>query len=435
MNKLKQRLSALLQILGLTTAAIFTISSHADVIMLDRIIAVVDDDVVMQSELDTRRQSIEQQVRSAGQKMPPTDVLNEQIIERLIVESLQIQMADRAGVKISDEELNNAMKGIAQQNQMSLSDFRVAVENDGISYADMREQIRKEIKISRVQQGIMRRRIQINEQELKNFLESDLGGVVTADEYRLGHILLPIPDDANADQIRKVRDQSNALVESLNQGADFQTTAIQKSAGQNALEGGDLGWRKAAQLPTMFSDVAPEMAIGELRGPIKSGSGYHIIKLIEKKGAKVEGQVEQTQVRHVLIQPSEIRTPEESRELAETLREEIVAGRDFDEIAKLQSDDPGSALSGGDLGWNRAGTFVPEFEKTITESSLDEVSEVFETIHGFHFLQVTGRRIEDFSENFRMGQAESYLRNQRWDEELQSWITEIREDAFVEIRI
>ena len=435
MNKFRQLLSALTQIIGLTTASLFMAASHADIVMLDRIIAIVDDDVVMQSELDTRRQSIEQQVRSAGQKMPATDVLNEQIIERLIVESLQIQMADRAGVKISDEELNNAMQGIAKQNEMNLSDFRLAVENDGISFADMREQIRKEIKISRVQQGIMRRRIQINEQELKNFLESDLGAVVTADEYRLGHILLPIPDDANADQIRNVRDRSDSLLESLNAGADFQTTAIQKSAGQNALEGGDLGWRKAAQLPTMFSDIAPEMAVGELRGPIKSGSGYHIIKLFEKKGAKVEGQVEQTEVRHVLIQSSEIRTQEEARELAEALREEVAGGRDFDEIAKLQSDDPGSALSGGDLGWNRVGTFVPEFEQMISESDIDQISEVFETTHGFHFLQVTGRRTEDFSENFRMGQAESYLRNQRWDEELQSWITEIREDAFVEIRI
>ena len=435
MNKFRQLLSATMQIFSLTVLALFMAASHADVVMLDRIIAIVDDAVVMQSELDTRRQSIEQQVRSAGQKMPPADVLNEQIIERLVVESLQIQMADRAGVKISDEELNDAMKGIAHQNEMSLASFRVAVEHDGISFADMREQIRKEIKISRVQQGIMRRRIKINEQELRNFLESDLGSVVTADEYRLGHILLPVPDDANADQIGKVRDQSNSLLESLNAGADFQTTAIQQSAGQNALEGGDLGWRKAAQLPTMFSDVAPEMAVGELRGPIKSGSGYHIIKLFEKKGAKVEGQVEQTEVRHVLIQSSEIRTQQEARELAESLREEVVGGRDFEEIAKLQSDDPGSALSGGDLGWNRAGTFVPEFEKKITESTLNEVTEVFETTHGFHFLQVTGRRIEDFSENFRMGQAESYLRNQRWDEELQSWITEIREDAFVEIRI
>ena len=182
-----------MQIFSLTVLALFMAASHADVVMLDRIIAIVDDDVVMQSELDTRRQSIEQQVRSAGQKMPPADVLNEQIIERLVVESLQIQMADRAGVKISDEELNDAMKGIAQQNEMSLASFRVAVENDGISFADMREQIRKEIKISRVQQGIMRRRIKINEQELRNFLESDLGSVVTADEYRLGHILLPVP--------------------------------------------------------------------------------------------------------------------------------------------------------------------------------------------------------------------------------------------------
>jgi len=410
-------------------------SVQATLVVLDKIIAIVDEDVIMQSELDSRRNSIKSQLAGQGQQSPSDKVLNEQIIERLIVESLQLQMAERAGVRISDEELNEALQGIATQNNMDMPTFIRNIEADGIAYVDMREQVRREISISRVQQSIMRRRIRISEQEIKNFLSSELGQTLTADEYRLAHILLPIPEKADSAQILKIKNQALDLIKQLDEGASFQKLAIEQSAGQNALNGGDLGWRKTVQLPTMFSDIAPEMAVDGIKGPIKSGSGYHIIKLLGKRGAKAEGKVPQTRVRHVLIKTSEIRTEEEAREFAESLREEIVAGRDFDEIAKLYSDDPGSALSGGDLGWNRAGVFVPEFEYMITKTAINELSGVFKTVHGYHFLEVRGLRIEDFSERFKMSQAENYIRQQKLDEELQSWITEIREDAFVEIRI
>lgn len=426
--------------IALALAAVFTFMpawASADVEILDRIVAVVDDDVVLQSELDQRMRSVKAQLANAERgQVPPDDVLQEQIIDRLIVESLQLQMAERAGVRISDEELNQAMRGIAEQNNMSLSQFQQAIEADGISYVEMRDQVRREMAVSRVQQGVMRNRIKISEQEIKDFLGSEMGQVVTADEYRLAHILLPLPDDPSADDIRRVRADAEGILRQIElEDADFQSLAVQKSAGQNALEGGDLGWRKAVQLPTMFSDVAPQMEIGEVRGPIKSGSGFHLIKLLQKRGADAEGQIEQTRVRHVLIEPSEIRSDQEAFELAQTLRQEVVDGRDFDEIAKLHSDDPGSALSGGDLGWSREGTFVPTFEQHMNQLDEGELSEVFKTRHGYHFIEVTGRRIEDFSERFRMGQAENFLRNQKFDEELENWIREIREDAFVEIRI
>ena len=422
-------------LLTLTFALTIFPSAQASLVILDKIIAVVDENVIMQSELDIRRKAVQSQLSGSNQQMPPDDVLNQQIVERLIIESLQLQMADRAGVRISDEELNEAMLSIAEQNQLSLCQFQQEIEKDGISYVDMRDQVRREISISRVQQGIMRRRIQISEQEIMTFLESELGGVVTADEYRLAHILLPFPEDPNSKVIQTVKDDAIDLIERINNGEDFNSLAVTRSAAPDALEFGDLGWRKAAQLPTMFSDVAPTMQQGEVKGPIKSGSGYHVIKLLEKRGATAEGQVAQTQARHVLITPSEIRTDQESKELSQSLRQEITKGRPFDEIAKLHSDDPGSALSGGDLGWNRAGVFVPEFEYHIKNTPMDEISEVFRTEHGYHFLEVTGRRIEDFSERFKMGQAENFLRSQKFEEELQNWIREIREDAFVEIRI
>ena len=411
------------------------IHSQADVVILDKIIAIVDDDVVMESQLNQRLSSIKAQL-TEGQRgqMPSDKELRAQIIERLVVESVQLQMADRAGVRISDEELNESMTAIAAQNKLTLQQFRQAVEQDGIAYEEMRDQIRREVKISRVQQGVMRSRINVSEQEIKDFLASELGEAITADEYRLAHILLPTPEDASDAQVSTVMSNAENLIQQLNNGADFQTLAIEKSTGQNALNGGDLGWRKVIQLPTMFADIAKEMNTGELRGPIRSGSGFHLIKLLEKRGAEAEGQVPQTEVKHVLIQQSEIRTHQEALELAQSLRQEIDEGREFDEIAKLFSDDPGSALSGGDLGWNREGTFVPEFEQQMKSSEIGQLSQVFESQHGFHFLEVTGRRIEDFSDRFKESQADNYLRNQKFDEELENWIRELREDAFVEVR-
>ena len=281
----------------------------------------------------------------------------------------------------------------------------------------------------------MRRRIQITEQEVQNFLATELGESVTADEYRLGHILLDLPSSPTPENIRVARDKAEILADRLKGGEAFGSLAIEFSKGQNALDGGDMGWRKPAQLPSIFSDLVEEMQTGEIKGPIKSGRGFHLIKLMQKRGARAEGMVAQTEVRHILIKPNEIRTSRESFELALSLREEILGGRDFAEVAKLYSDDPGSALSGGNLGWTRTGVFVPKFEATMQSAKLNEISGVFETEHGFHFLEVTGRRMEDFSDRFRMGQAENYLRNQKFDEELDNWLREFRDEAFVEIKI
>ena len=417
---------------------LLTLSSqcYPALVLLDRVAVIVDEDVIMQSEIDERLLTIKSQINAQpGAKAPPARVLEEQIIERLILESLQLQTADRAGIRISDDELNNALSSIAAQNQMDLPQFRMALAKDGVSWAQMREQVRREFAISRVQQGIMRRRIQITEQEVQNFLATELGENVTADEYRLGHILLDLPSSPTPENIRVARDKAEILADRLKGGEDFGSLAIEFSKGQNALDGGDMGWRKPAQLPSIFSDLVEEMQTGEIKGPIKSGRGFHLIKLMQKRGARAEGMVAQTEVRHILIKPNEIRTSRESFELALSLREEILGGRDFAEVAKLYSDDPGSALSGGNLGWTRTGVFVPKFEATMQSAKLNEISGVFETEHGFHFLEVTGRRMEDFSDRFRMGQAENYLRNQKFDEELDNWLREIRDEAFVEIKI
>jgi peptidyl-prolyl cis-trans isomerase SurA len=426
------KLIALLTTLTLTSV---TVSSYAALVLIDRISVVVDQDVIMQSEIDERMKAIKAQIAADPQTQAPSDdVLRGQIIERLILENLQLQTADRAGIRISDDELNEALSSIASQNQMTLTQFRVALANDGVSWAAMREQVRREFAISRVQQGVMRRRIEVTEQEIDNFLATEVGESLTSDQYRLGHILIALPPNPSAQDIRTTRDKADSISTQLQEGADFGSLAIEFSEDQNALEGGDMGWRKPAQLPSMFSDLVADMKAGDTKGPIKSGRGFHLIKVMEKRGATSEGQIEQTQVRHVLIQPNEIRTEGECQDLATSLRDEIVEGRDFADVAKLYSDDPGSALGGGDLGWSRAGVFVPEFESTMKAMDINELSEVFKTAHGYHFLEVTGRRIEDFSERFKMGQAENYLRNQKFDEELDNWQREIRDKAFVEIK-
>ena len=401
--------------------------------IIDRIAIVVDQDVIMQSELEERFEAVRSQISSQkNARMPSDDVLKKQIEEQMIIESLQLQRAERAGIRISDEEINNTLAQIAKENNLSLNEFKEALTVDGISWSGMRSRVSRELKINRLQQGIMRRRIQVSDQEIKNFLSSELGSNLTADQYRLGHILIPIPENPSNNDLKTASSQANSIFAKIEEGDDFRALALEFSSGQNSLEGGDLGWRKAAQLPTIFSDLVDNMGIGETRSPIRSGRGFHILKLFNKRGASTEGKIAQTRVRHVLVQPNEIRSENEANDLALSLRTEVVEGRDFEEIAKLYSDDPGSALSGGDLGWSRKGIFVPEFEKIMADSEINELSSVFKTVHGYHFLEVTGRRIEDFSERYRMSQAENFLRNQRFDQELSNWLREIREDAFIE---
>jgi len=409
------------------------ISALATTIPLDSIVAIVDEDVILKSELDSRLSRIKQGVEQ--NRLPPEDVLIQQVLERLIVENLQLQIAFRVGVRVSDQELNEALKGIAAQNGMQLNQFLQAIKDDGIEYTEMREQIKNEVLISRVQSGIVNNRIRVSEQEVKNFLESEVGAVVTADEYRVLHILIAVDENAKAGESSKAMARTQQLLDDLTNGDDFQKLARAHSAGQNALEGGNLGWRKPVQLPTIFSDKVSQMKVGEVVGPIKSASGFHVIKLAEKRGAESEGQVAQTRSRHILIQQSEIRSDRQAKELAESLLAQVKAGEDFTALAQLHSDDPSSALSGGDLSWNQAGVFVPEFEAALARLEIDEISGVFKTEHGYHFVQVTGRRVEDFSEEYKRGQAVNYLRSRKFEEELEAWLIEIRAEAFVEIRI
>lgn len=412
----------------------FAVAASAQVQELDRIVAIVDEDVITATQLVERMQFIQRQFEANDMELPPRDTLMSQLLERLVLDSLQLQMGERAGIRIADEELTRAIQGIAQQNGMDMAAFRQALAEDGMTYREFRDQIRREMIIARVQQNRVNDRIYISPQELQNFLDSPVGRAATADDYRVGHILLAVADDAEPGAVEEAEAQAREIVAELRDGADFARMAVAHSAGQRALEGGDLGWRKAGQLPSLFADAVLGKEAGTVLDPIHSSSGIHIIKVLDKRGAS-NTMVQQTRARHILIEPSEIRSEAEAKALADDIRARIENGESFADLAREYSDDPGSALSGGDLGWTMPGQMVPAFEEKMNASEIGEVSDPFKSRFGWHILEVTDRREADMSDEYRERQAMRILRDRRFDEELQSWLREIRDEAYVEIRI
>ena len=428
-NKLSDCLRPLL--LG---AVFLGTAAHAQVQSLDRVVAIVDNDVIMYSQLDQRLNEVEQTLAKRGGELPPQDVLQQQVLERLIVENLQLQIGDRSGIRITDEELNQAMASIAQRNNLTLEQFRAALARDGLSYEQAREQIRREMVISRVRQRRVAERIQVTDQEVNNFLASDLGQMQLAEEYRLANILIPVPDAASPDQVRAAAQKTAEVYDKLRAGADFTQMAIANSGSENALEGGEIGWRKGAQLPPAFAELIRSLSVGEITEPLRTPGGFMIVKLQEKRGGDTQMR-DEVHVRHILIKPNAIRSEEETRRLVERLYQRIVAGEDFAELAKSFSEDPGSALNGGDLDWIDPNSLVPEFREVMAKTPSGELSKPFKSPYGWHVLEVLGRRATDSSDQYRKQQAMNALRNRKYDEELQAWLRQIRDEAYVEIKL
>ena len=428
-TKLSDRLRPLL--LG---AALLAATAQAQVRPLDRVVAIVDNDVVMQSQLEARLREVQQTIDKRGGALPPENVLSQQVLERLIIENIQLQIGERSGIRITDEELNQAMSTIAQRNGMSLEQFREALARDGLSYADARDQVRREMIISRVRQRRVAERIQVTDQEVQNFLASDLGKMQLSEEFRLANILIPVSEGASSSEIQAAERQAQEVYQQLQQGADFAQLAIAHSASETALEGGEMGWRKAGQLPPPFDSMISQLNPGEVTEPVRTPGGFIILKLIEKRGGDTQVR-DEVHVRHILIKPSEIRSEEETRRLVERLYQRIVDGEDFAELAKSFSEDPGSALNGGDLNWIDPNALVPEFREVMNNTASGELSKPFKSPYGWHVLQVLGRRATDNSEEFRKQQAANLLRNRKYDEELQAWLRQIRDEAYVEIKL
>ena len=406
----------------------------ADYQRLEAIVAVVDDDVVLASELMARLDTVRTSMIENNVQMPPSDVLINQIMERLIIENIQLQEAERRGVTVDDETLARAVSSFASNNNLSMEEFRQTLVADGTNYRQFREEIRSELIITRLQRAMINRRISISEQDVQALLNSPFYQQMFSDEYRLGHIMRTLADGGTDADAQAAFAEAEGFVQELRDGADFAQMAIARSSASTALEGGDLGWRRAGELPTLFADAVIDMQVGDILGPMASGATIHIIKLLDQRGAGTE-RMAQTNVSHILIRPSEIVTNEQAKTQAEAVYERLQAGEDFVALAKEFSEDPGSALNGGALGWSTPDQFVPQFAQVMMAADIGEVSTPFESEFGWHLLLVEDRREQDMSDEARRDMAMDLLFRRRFEEERQEWLKEIRDEAFVELRL
>ncbi len=439
-DKKTQTMKILRQILltattvSLTLTALQAPMASAKVVPLDRVVAVVDNDVIMASELDKRLQTVRQQLQERSSNLPSEQVLKQQVLERLIIENLQLQLANRSGTRIDDSSLNEAITNIAARNGMTLSQFQQVLKQDGVSYAEIRDQIRREMLINRVRQRLVMERIQVSDREVENFRSSAEGKQRLAVEYRLGHILVALPDGASPQQIATAQKTAEKIYNDLQRGADFTQIAISQSQGQNALEGGDLGWRTADQLPTIFAEAATDLEKGQISRPIRSPSGFHILKMTDSRGNEKLLQ-EQVKARHILIKPNEVRSDMEAEQIARSIYNRLKKGEPFSELAKAYSDDPGSALNGGDLGWADPREMVPAFRDKMLTQPINTLTQPFRSPFGWHIMEVQGKRQEDVSELVRTAQIREIIGQRKFEEELQVWLRELRDQAFVDIKL
>ncbi len=419
---------------GLASLASLILSSplHAAPMPLDKVVAIVNDDIVLESEFKQRIQIIRDQLNSRNQRIPPDNILAPQVLDRLVLDNLMLQLAEKQGLKITDRQLNEAINNIASRNSMTLAQFRQALIAEGQDYAAAREQIRREMLIAQVQQNNVSRRIRVSDQEIKNFLKSD-AALANQSELLLSIILTPIPEQASAEQIQAAETKANAIYQTLLNNADFAETAIATSSAPNALNGGDLGWRKATELPEALAAVVADMKPGDISKPIKAASGFYITQLRDKRGGMVQ-LVNQTKVRHILLKPSEIRSPDQTKRLIERLYTRLQEGESFAELAKELSDDPASGSEGGDLNWASPGQMVPEFEQEMERTPVGDLSAPFESRFGWHILQVQDRRTQDMGDQVMESQARSTISKRKFSEELVNWLREMRSAAYVEIK-
>ncbi|WP_020208116.1 peptidylprolyl isomerase [Gilvimarinus chinensis] len=421
---------------GIGSAFLLCLSTTAlaETQVLDRVIAIVDDGVVLQSEFDERKNAVLQRLQGQYDQLPPMDVLEQQILDQLILEQLQLEEAARYGIEIPDQQLNNTLQQIMANNGMSsMDELAASLAADGMTLDQLREKVRRDLLLNQVQQGVVNNRIRVTEQEIDNFLSSSDGKFATSPDYRLGHILISVSGSSTPDEVEAAKQEAESLYQRLQDGADFAQLAISNSDDQTALEGGDLGWRKLAQLPELFADVVDGLEVGEVSKPIRSGAGFHLLKNFEQRGGG-EQLVQQTKARHILIKTSEIMDDETAQEKLSDIKQQIEDGADFAEMARENSEDIGSMLNGGDLGWANPGTFVPAFEAAMAETEIGGIAGPFKSQFGWHILQVVDRRQEDLSDVVIRNKAAQMMRERRFNEELQVWQLELRDNAYIDIK-
>ncbi|MEJ2273292.1 MAG: peptidylprolyl isomerase [Woeseiaceae bacterium] len=402
---------------------------------LDGVAAIVNEGVVLKSQLSEQLEMIRTNATRQGMQLPPPEVLEEQVLERLIVSEIQLQRAERIGLQVSDEMLNQSIAGIAAQNNVPFEEMPRLLAEDGVDYADFRRQLREEITVNQLRRIEVAQSINVTDREIEQCIADLEDNVVANSEYELSHILLPVPETSDADAVAEAEALAQQIYAQLMNGADFRQMAAQFSKGPTALEGGSLGWMQGQQVPTLFTDVLQDMGKGDISEPIRAAASFHIVKVDDLRSAVQRSEVNQTRVRHILVSPNEIIDDATAKQRLEEALAKIRAGEDFAEQAKLLSDDPGSANLGGDLGWASPGVFAPEFEQAVADSEIGVVTEPFRTQFGWHILEVTDRRVYDNTEDLKRQNCVSKIRNGKLEEESQLWIQRLRDEAFVEKRI
>lgn len=410
-----------------------TAAANSKIVLVDRIIAVVNKEVITQSELDERYKIVSKQLQKQGTRLPDEQALQRQVLERMIGDKVQLQQAKETGLRVDDNQLDKTLQRIAQENKLTLDQLRQALSQDGIRFDKFREDIRNEIIITRLRERDVENKIVVSESEVENFLSSPANQVQN-EEYRLGHILVRTPEQATPEQLKERRGVAEKALKELKGGAPFDQIAAAFSDGPEALQGGMVGWRSGGQVPTLFQDAVKKLQVGELSQILRSPNGFHIIKLFDKRGADSPMLMQQTHVRHILVKTNELLSEKDAKNRLIQLKERIENGADFAKLARLQSEDPSSA-KGGDLGWISAGDTVPEFERAMDALKPMQISEPIQSPFGWHLIQVLERRTEDVSKERRQRIAREQLRSRKSDEAYQEWLRQLRDQAYVEYRL
>jgi len=408
------------------------IGAHGE--LLDRIAAIVNDGLVLKSDLDEQMEAVVKRLQEQKIEMPPQSVLRQQVLERLILQEIQMQRAKHVGLTISDEQLNSALQDIAQRNKIPFDQLPTALAAQGVDYKQYRESMRKELTLSTLRQRDVIAHINVTPRELDQYLARQQTAAAN-DEFNVSHILLSLPEAATPKQLDEIAHKAQDLATRASKGEDFGQLAIANSNSQTALDGGQLGWRKGTQLPQFILELVVKMKPGDVSEPVRTPSGFHIVKLNERRGGETKVVINQIHLRHILMKPNELDDDETVRQKLNKLRDRILKGEDFAGIASTASEDPGSAPDGGDLGWAGPGTFVPEFDKAIADLKVNEISEPFKTRYGWHIVQMLGTRTYDSTDDVRRQRAFAAIRESKADEETELWLRRLRDEAFVETKM
>ena len=433
MNKIKYLLASISLAVAAAPPLADELSETGE--FLDGVAAIVNEGVVLKSELNRQADLIIQRAAAQGMELPPAHILMEQVLERLIVEEIQMQRASRIGIQISDQQLNVAISRIAENAGFSFETLPQVLAEDGVDYGEYRRDMRRQMILEQLRQIEVTGRISVSPREIQQCIADLEDNVVVNSSYNLSHILVSIPESASAEQISEAEEEINLIYSQLQDGAEFGQLAVQYSDSSTGLEGGSLGWMEGRNVPTMFSDLLADMDAGSFSQPIRAVSGFHIVKVNELRSINQKSEIQQSNVRHILITPDEIIDDETAKQRLEDAVERIKGGEDFGEVAKLLSDDTGSANDGGAMGWTNPGTFVPEFEEVVNGLEIGVLSEPFRSRFGWHVLEVLGRRTYDNTEDLKEQGCVQRVQNSKLANESELWVRRIRDEAFVDTRI